>query len=176
MNFYEKTISKETIFEGKVVSLYIHNVELPNGKESTREIVVHRGAVGIVPVDNNGNVILIKQFRKPVEEELWEIPAGKLDNGETPEKCAERELCEEIGFKPTVLIRLTSIYTSPGFSNEVIHLFLAKGLEEDKIENDEDEFLTSSTYTFDELMGMINQGKIKDSKTITGILIARELL
>jgi len=166
----EKTLNTEYIYRGKVVTLRKDRVLLPNGKEGEREVVEHSGAVAVVPVTEEGNIILVKQFRKAVEEETIEIPAGKLDPGEEPEICALRELQEEIGFTAGTLKYKFSYYTSPGFSNEILHLFIARNLEESKLACDDDEFIETLQVSPEAILHMIMKGEIKDGKTITGIL------
>ena len=169
---YEKTISSKSIYEGKIIKVRLDTVQLPNGKESYREIVEHGGAVAIVPVEDD-KVYFVKQFRKPVEKVLLEIPAGRLEPGEDPEDCARRELAEEIGFQPLELKRLSSFYSSPGFSNETLYLFLARGLVEKKAEtHDEGEFLEVEALPFQEALRRASAGEIEDGKTIAGLLMA----
>jgi ADP-ribose pyrophosphatase len=167
---YEKTLETNYLFQGKVVNLRIDRVKLPNGKESVREVVEHAGAVGIVPVSDDNKIILVKQFRKALDQEIIEIPAGKLDPGERPADCAQRELQEEIGFKSGRLEFKFSCYTSPGFSNEIIHIFIARDLQESRIKCDDDEFITTLEVSLQEALHMIKNGMIKDAKSISGIL------
>src|SRR5699024_2850455 len=132
MNFEEKTMKSEKIYEGKIVNLRIDTVELPDKKYSKREIVEHPGAVGIIPLDDENSIILVKQFRKAVEKFLLEIPAGKLEVNEEPRETATRELKEETGIDSNKMEYLLEFHTSPGFSNEKVHLFLATELIEGK--------------------------------------------
>jgi ADP-ribose pyrophosphatase len=171
--FEEKRSSRE-IFKGEIVGLYFDHVVLPNGNIATREKVTHPGAVGIVPVYDNGTVLLVKQFRYPVEEITIEIPAGKLDRGEKPADCARRELAEEIGAVDGKLIFLSSFYTTPGFCNEILHLFLATGFKKTGNNLDEDEFLEIMEISLREATFLIRKGEIRDAKTIIGILMARD--
>lgn len=168
MNYQEKTLQTDYIFRGRVVNLRVDRVKLPNGKEAKREVVEHSGAVAIVPVSDDGKIILVKQFRQAVGKELVEIPAGKLDPGEAPEECALRELQEEIGFAGNLEYKF-SFYTSPGFSNEIIHLFFADHLQASKKDCDEDEFISLLKVSPGEAMHMIMAGEIMDGKSITGI-------
>jgi len=171
-NFSETTVSKKLIFEGKIIKLEKLEVKLPNGKISEREIVRHPGGAVVLPVDDEGNIYLVRQYRKPLEEHLYELPAGKLDNGEDPLQCAIRELKEETGLISQEIKLITKIATTPGFSDEILYLYLAKGLKKETSRLDEDEFLSVCKFSIDELMAMIKRGEIIDSKTIIGILYA----
>lgn len=166
----EKTISSKRIHEGKVLNLRVDEVLLPNDSTSLREIVEHNGAVAIVAVTNDNKILLVRQYRKAVEKVLIEIPAGKLEKGEAPYDCAERELIEETGFRAHQLKEVMEIITSPGFCNERIHLFVASDLTADFLENDEDEFIDLITLDLDEALEKIVTGEIVDSKTIIGLL------
>ena len=172
----EKTLKSEKIYEGKIVTLRIDTVELPDKKYSKREIVEHSGAAAVVPVTKDGKVILVKQYRKPVETVLLEIPAGRLEKDEDPETCAKRELAEETGYSTERLEKILDYYTSPGFSDEIIHIYLAYDLEAGKAKPDEDEYLEVIEMPFDELLECIMKGEIKDSKTAIGILAADRII
>lgn len=171
MKYNERTLEVKNIYKGRILNLNIHKVILPNNTTANREIVVHPGAVAILPIDKEGKIIFVKQYRKAVEEELLEIPAGKIETGEDPEQCAMRELEEETGFFASQLIFINKIYTSPGFSNEVIYIYLAKGLAIGKKNPDEDEFIDLYKYNFLDALNLIKSGKIKDAKTIAAILL-----
>ncbi|ABY92839.1 MULTISPECIES: NUDIX hydrolase [Thermoanaerobacter] len=166
----EVTVNTNKIFEGKIINLRVDEVKLPNGKVTTREIVEHPGGVSIVAVNEEGKILLVKQYRKPAEESLLEIPAGKLEKGEDPLICAKRELLEETGYEAGFIKQLITFYTTPGFSNEKMYLYFAKDLKKYTAQPDEDEFLEVYEYTPEELWEMILQNQIKDSKTIIGIL------
>ncbi|AIS52402.1 ADP-ribose pyrophosphatase NudF [Thermoanaerobacter kivui] len=166
----EETLSTRRIFEGKIINLRVEEVKLPDGRTATREIVEHPGGVSIVAVKDNGNILLVKQYRKPAEEALLEIPAGKLEYGEDPEVCAKRELLEETGYEAGYIKHLMTFFTTPGFSNEKMYLYFAKNLVKHTAHPDEDEFLEVYEYTPENLLEMILQNQIKDSKTIIGIL------
>ena len=172
----EKTIKSRQIYEGKIINLRVDEVILPNGQKASREIIEHPGAVAAIPLLPGGKIILIKQFRKPVEEVIYEIPAGKLESGEGPEQCMERELEEETGYRAGKLRKLLSYYPSPGFSSELIHLFLATDLEKKKQNLEEDEFLEMVILEFDESLRMIEKGKIRDGKTIIGLFLTKQFL
>jgi len=172
----EKTIKSRRIYQGKIINLRVDEVLLPDGKKASREIVEHPGAVAAVPLLPDGKVVLIRQFRKAVEEIIYEIPAGKLELEEKPRQCMERELEEEIGYGAGELKELISYYPSPGFSGEIIHLFLATHLQKKQQNLEGDEFLEVVILKFAEALRMIKEGKIKDGKTIIGLLLAKQLL
>jgi ADP-ribose pyrophosphatase len=172
----EVKISSEKVFEGKILKLFFDKVMLPNKKMATREKVWHPGAVAVVPLTATEEIILIRQFRYPVGEVLVEIPAGKLDSGEIPLDCAKRELHEEVGATGGNLVHLTSFYTTPGFSNEFLHLFLALNFEKKENNPDEDEFLEVISLPLEECVEWVFEGKINDAKSIIGILMADEYL
>mgnify|MGYP003429166391 FL=1 len=170
--FEEKTIHSQPIFKGKVISLKVDDVTLPNGETSKREIVNHPGAVAVIAITGEGKLVVVEQYRKALERSIIEIPAGKLEPGELPEITAARELEEETGYGCNELTYLQSFATSPGFADEIIHLFIARGLY--KIENraamDEDEFVELMEITVEEGERMIAQQKIFDAKTAFAIL------
>ncbi|WP_034327396.1 NUDIX hydrolase [Alkaliphilus transvaalensis] len=166
----EKTVKSERIYEGKVINLRVDMVELPDRKYSKREIVEHSGAVGIVAITQEGKLLLVKQFRKPVEEILIEIPAGRIETEEDPKDTAIRELKEETGYGARKVSKMLDFYTSSGFSNEVLHIFLAEDLVAGECCPDEDEYIEVLKVDIEEALSMISNGKIKDSKTIIGIL------
>jgi len=173
---YEKKISSRKVFKGEVLSLYFDKVELPNGKTASREKVAHPGAVAAVPVNEKRQVILIKQYRYPVEKVLIEIPAGKLDRFEPPLECAKRELKEEAGISEGNFKLLSTLYTSPGFSNEIMYIYLVTDFKEEENEPDHDEFLQILKIDLNECLKMIEEGMICDAKSIIGILMARDYL
>nr|WP_106784565.1 NUDIX hydrolase [Lysinibacillus timonensis] len=170
--FEEKTIRREAIFTGKVISLKVDDVLLPNGKEAKREIVNHPGAVAIIPITADGKLVLVEQYRKALERSIVEIPAGKLEKGEAPEHTARRELEEETGYGCNELIYLQSFATSPGFADEVIHLFVAKDLYkiENKADLDEDEFVSLMEVSVEEAERMVQDQRIYDAKTAFAVL------
>jgi len=166
----EKTLSSRLLHEGKSFSFKTDQVELPNGRMTTRDVVDHPGAVAIVPVLDDSRIILVKQFRYAAGKELFEIPAGTLERGEEPDACAARELREETGYKAESIVRLLSCYMAPGYSNEVIHLYVATGLEKGEKETEEDEEIAVEAVGFDETLKMIEENEIEDAKTIVGVL------
>lgn len=171
----EDRINSTKVFSGKLIDLYLDNVRLPNGKKSTREWVNHPGAVCIVPILNNGDILLIRQFRYGPREEFIEIPAGKLDKNEDPLKCGLRELEEETGYKSNKLTFLTNIHPAIGFSNEKMWMYLAEELELSERKLDEDEFLELLPTPLNLALEWVFTGKITDVKTIIGIMWMKEL-
>ena len=171
----EHKLSSEMKFDGKLIQV-TYDVAEVNGKEAWREVVHHSGASAVVAIDENNRIIMEKQFRYALNDYLLEIPAGKLDKGEDPLVCAKRELEEETGIIASEWISLGTIATSPGFCNEVIHLYVAKGLSKGEIHWDEDEYVEVERYTFGELLERINDEKVKDSKTLSALLLAMPYL
>lgn len=166
--FEESTLSSESIFQGKVISLQVDTVKLPNGETATREIVRHPGAVCVLAVVN-GKMLVVEQYRKPLGKSQVEIPAGKLDPGEQPEEAAKRELEEETGYRCGSLKHISSFYTSPGFADEILHLYWAEDLKPGVASPDEDEFLALEAITLEEAKNYIKQERISDAKTITAV-------
>ena len=171
----ERKLSSEMKFDGKLIKV-TYDIADVNGKEAWREVVHHPGASAVVAIDEDNRIIMEKQFRYALNDYLLEIPAGKLDAGEDPLVCAKRELEEETGIIASEWISLGTIATSPGFCNEVIHLYVAKGLSKGKIHWDEDEYVEVERYSFDELLQRISEEKIKDSKTLSALLLAMPYL
>ncbi len=176
MNFNEKTINKRNIYSGKVITLDIHNVQLTNAAIAEREIITHPGGVAVIPINKDNEIYLVKQFRKPYEAEILEIPAGKLEKGELPETCGSRELKEETGLTASKIIFLTQMYPSPGYTDEVVHIYMAEDLVEGEAARDEDEFLNVYKYKLDEAVQMIKEGIIKDAKTIIAVMMVKLLI
>ena len=175
MDFTEKTLDQTYHFRGKIMSARVDNIELPNGKPAIREVCEHVGGVGILPIDDEGNVILVRQFRYPYKEVIYEIPAGKLDHGaeEDIESCGRRELKEETGFTAQNMIKLGQVYPSPGFLDEIVYLFAATGLTAGEISPDEDEFVEYVRMPFSELEKKIASDEIRDAKTVMAAYRAR---
>ncbi len=176
MELFEKTLSSETIFEGKVIRVRREIVGLPNGVESFREIVDHSGGVCILALDENNNALLVSQFRSPYKEIVREIPAGKLERGEDPTEAAIRELREETGAIPGKFSSLGELYPTPGYCGEIIRMYLAQDLTFGDTDPDEDEFLNLERIPFHTLVEQILSGEIKDAKTIAAVLKAKYLL
>lgn len=168
-------VSSERRHHGRVIHLDVDTVAFPDGSSGQLEMIRHPGASAVVPIlDGEGvddpRVLLIRQFRHAADGFIWEIPAGRLDPGETPEHCAARELAEETGMSARRLEHLTTIYTTPGFTDEKIHLFLARGLEEGSHRREADEFLELCPTPFSVVREMIARGEIADGKTLVGLL------
>ncbi len=176
MECIEKRIDGEVKYNGVIVKVRLDHAQLENGKIVRREVVEHPGGVGILPVDDEGNCYMVRQFRYPFSRQLLEIPAGKLEYGEDPLACAVRELGEETGFTADELIPLGKCLTSPGFSSEVLHLYLARGLRAGRAHLDEDEFLNVEKYPLKELAAMADRNELEDGKTQIAILKAERLL
>ena len=168
MDKKEVQVESEVIYDGKVIHVRKDKVLCPNGNYSYREIVDHHGGVGILAfVDNK--VILIKQFRYAYNEEVYEIPAGKIEVNEAPEITGKRELEEETGYHVDKLVHLGNIYPSCGYTNEVIYLYLAKDLKKKETHFDDDENIDTFLVDYEEVLKMVKEGKIKDAKTICAL-------
>ncbi|MDF0120912.1 NUDIX hydrolase [Staphylococcus pseudintermedius] len=165
MHFEEKTISKESIYKGKIIEVEKHKVSLPNNETAYREVVKHNGAVAICALTPDQQVILVKQYRKALEQELLEIPAGKLEPGEDRESAAMRELEEETGYKAKKLTLIGEVYGTPGFSNEKISVYFADNLVEGKVNLDEDEFVEKVLYSLEDVKKAVEARTIEDAKT-----------
>lgn len=171
--FEEKTTRRETIYDGKIINVVVDDVLLPNGGTSKRELVFHNGGVGILAITKENKMILVKQFRKVLEKSILEIPAGKIEQGETdPLSTAKRELEEETGYQSEVIKEIARFVPSPGFCNEMLYVYEAKNLV--KIDNplpqDEDEFLELIELSLDEAKQKVATGEICDAKTMYAIL------
>jgi ADP-ribose pyrophosphatase len=165
----EKLLSSNRIYSGKVLKLDLDTVALPNGRTTELEILRHPGASAVVPLKEDGSVVLIRQLRHAAGGFIYEIPAGKLDPQEDPKDCAARELEEEVGYRAGSLELLTSIWTAPGFTDEVIHIYLGTYLEVGKQNLDQDEILEIVEWPLEEAMAKILDGTIRDAKTIIGL-------
>jgi len=163
----ETTIKKDKLFSGRIIDLYLEEVRLPNGNTSSREIIKHPGAVAVIAITEENKIVMVRQFRKAMEKVLVEIPAGKLEKGEEPITTAKRELEEETGYTCDSLTPLISFYTSPGFADELVHLFVTNGLRKDTVEHhlDEDEFVDLLEVTLEEAQQMVENQEIYDAKT-----------
>ena len=167
----EKTLKSEILYKGKKVLLQRDEVELESGRKTHREFIIHPGSAAIIPILPNKRIILIKQYRYAVKNTLHEIPAGTMEPGETPVQCAHRELKEETGYTAGRLEKLVQFYPSPGISNELMHLFLAKNLKKADEKPSSDETLEVIEVSMDDCLEMIKTGNIIDAKTICGILL-----
>ncbi len=168
----EVTMSSESVFEGHLIDLRVDQVELPDGRESRREIVEHRGAVAAVPVTDDGEVLLVRQWRHPAGRVLLEIPAGTREEGEEPEETLHRELIEEIGHRARTIEELAEVYVAPGYSSELIGLYLATDLEPADGEADPDENIEIVRMPLQEALAMCRDGEMADSKTVSALLLA----
>ena len=166
----EETVSSEEIYDGKVVHLYKDVVRLINGKTAVREVIRHVGAVAIVAMTDEGEALMVRQYRYPFGRALLEVPAGKLDPGESPEDCARRELSEETGAAAETLTYIGDFYPSVAYLDENIRLFVAKGLTFGDVHTDEDEFLNLEKIPLKTLVQMVLRGEIRDGKTQAAIL------
>lgn len=172
MDFTEKTIASEMIYDGRILKFKMDKVELPNGEIGERELVEHPGGVAVAAVDDDGNILLVEQYRKPYEKNISEIPAGKLDKGETAEACGRRELEEETGYIAEKFEYLGECYPSVGYTNEIIRIFLAVGLKKTSQRLDDDEFLNVYRVPLREMLKRIMNNEIADAKTVMGIMKA----
>ncbi len=176
MELFEKQLTSKQLFDGKVVKLYFDEVELPNGKKAIREVIRHPGAVCVIPIDDEGYVTMIRQFRYPFGKTLLEIPAGKLEPGENPLCAAKRELEEESGVNAEKIEFMGMIYTTVAFTDEKIYAYLATGLTYKDSHPDDDEFLEVEKIHISKLVEMVMNGEIADSKTQVAILKAEKML
>ena len=178
MDLTEHTVESKTIFEGVIVKLKVDQARLPNGSVAGREVVEHPGGVAILPLDEDGNVTLVQQYRYPFHQVILELPAGKLDHGAEEDSLlgAKRELSEEAGLEAADWTYLGCILASPGFSSEGLHMYLARQLTPTPRHPDEDEFLDVLTMPFDELFAQVMDGTVTDAKTVATVLKTKYLL
>lgn len=172
----EKQISREMKFDGRVVKLYVDQVELDNGTRTFREVIEHPGGVCVLPIDENGDVYMVKQFRYPFGKALYEIPAGKLEYGENHRECGIRELKEETGATAESFEYLGCIYPTVAYDTEIIHMYLARGLSFGEQHLDEGEFLDVVKFPFDKVAEMAMNGELPDAKTQAAVLKAKLLM
>ena len=170
---HEEKLSSRSVFEGRVVSLRVDEVRLPDGRSTVREVVDHRPAVVIVPLDERGRVLMVRQYRYAVGETLLEAPAGIVEEGEDPDETAQRELQEEVGRIAGDLRKLGEFWATPGFCNEMMHAYVARDLAHSALDADDDEDITVVPVPMTEALDMIASGKIRDAKTIAALLMAR---
>ena len=175
MEMREKTLSQEYHFKGHIMAARLDQVELPNGHTAAREVCEHLGGVGVLPIDKDGNIILVRQYRYPYDEIMLEIPAGKLDHGDDEDAadCGLRELKEETGCTAGRIVPLGCIYPSPGFLTEVVHLFAALDLTDGEMQPDEDEFVEVVRLPIAEVEAMAERNEIRDAKTIVALYRAK---
>mgnify|MGYP001018668489 CR=1 FL=1 len=168
-----KKMNEELIYQGRIFDLVRARVRLPNGKDHAYDLVRHRGAVVILPIDRHGNILFVRQFRVGAEKELLELPAGLMEESETPETSAAREVREETGMAAAHLEEIGQFYMVPGYSTEKLHAFLATGLSEASLPVDEDEFLEQVPIPIEQAYAMASRGEIEDGKTLAVLLMAR---
>jgi ADP-ribose pyrophosphatase len=173
----EERLSSERVFDGRVVTLDVDTVRLPDGSETRREVVRHGGAVMLVPWLDEEQILLVRQFRYATGQVLLELPAGLLDRAdERVEDCAQRELIEETGYRAAHLEKIATFYTTPGFTDEIIHCFRATGLTPAAGETDADEFIDVVPVAYTEALALIRRGEIRDGKTMVGLLLEKRQL
>lgn len=172
----EKKMSSKTVYSGRIFDLQVDEVQLPSGRKTSREVVRHRGAVGLLPVLEDGRVVLEEQYRYPAGEVLIEIPAGRLEEGEDPDDTARRELLEETGYLADAVKRVLTFFTAPGYTSEKLYLYVAKGLRKAESKPDFDENIRLMEISVEEALGLIEKGKIKDGKTIVALLYCKEFV
>lgn len=169
-----RRVSGTRLYSGRVVSLDVDEVEEPGGVRATREVVRHAGSVAALPVHDDGRVVLVRQYRYPVDEGVWELPAGRLDPGETPAEGAGRELEEEVGLRAGSVDLMLTFYTTPGFCDERMHLFRATRLTPVPARPEADERIETLTCTLEEARAMVDRGEVKEGKTLVAVLLELE--
>lgn len=172
MDLIEKTVESKVLFEGKIIKLRLDDIILPNGKPAKREVISHNGGCAVLPITDDGYILLVEQFRYPYKEVIFEIPAGKIDKNEDTKACAVRELKEETGCSAQSVEFAGVIYPSPGYTDEKIYIYIARGLNVSEASLDEDEFLNLKKFSIAEVMSMIETNVIKDAKTIVSVFKA----
>ena len=165
----EKTLSSQLIYEGRAVKLRVDTVQMPGGRETTREIVEHGDCVAIIAIDTDDNVLLVSQFRKSVEKELLEIPAGGIEPGEDPVDCVCRELREETGYLPGKVERLGGFYSAPGYCTEYLHLYLATDLTHSPLQAEDTGNIRLVRVPLSQISRLITSGSVCDAKSIAGL-------
>lgn len=176
MDFTEKTIATKEIYNGRIVHLVEDTVVLPDGKEAGRELILHNGGVGVIAIDENKNVLMVSQYRKPYDEMVLEVPAGKLEKGEDPKSAGIRELQEETGYKAEKVTYIGKYYPTPGYCSEIISLYLAEGLSFVGQNLDPGEFVEVKKMPLSALVDMVMNNEIPDAKTAIAILKADKIV
>lgn len=169
-------VNSEIKFKGKIFDVIRDEITLPDGKTALRDVVKNRGAAAILAVEENGKILFVRQYRHPAGENMLEIPAGLIEPGEEPLTCAKRELEEETSFKAGKITFILKLFSSPGFSNEQLYIYLAEDLQKGRLNLDSDEFIDIEYYSFDDAVAMIFNGEITDAKTIAAIFACREFI
>ena len=171
-----QTVKSKWRFHGQAFNVRQDKVLLPNGKEKTLDIVIHKGAVTILPIDSDGEIWFVRQYRHPAGLEILELPAGTLEEGEEPEECAKREIQEEIGMSAGRLTKLGEFYMTPGYSTEFMYIYLAEDLKPSSLTADEDEFLSTEKKHVHQALADARNGKILDSKSLVALFLAQPYL
>ena len=172
----EPTIESKDIYQGRIIKLRVDTVQLLSGRTTTREIVEHEDAVCVVPIDENNNVLMVRQYRKAAQLNLLEVPAGGVEAGETPDETVLRELQEEVSVTSGSLRRLSGFWVSPGWATEFMHAYLAMDLTPASLPADDDEYISVERVPLDSIPGLIESGEIQDSKSIASLLLALRVL
>jgi ADP-ribose pyrophosphatase len=172
----EPTIESKDIYQGRIIKLRVDTVQLPSGRTTTREIVEHEDAVCVVPIDENNNVLMVRQYRKAAQIHLLEVPAGGVEAGEAPDETVLRELQEEVSVTSGSLRRLSGFWVSPGWATEFMHAYLATDLTPASLPADDDEYISVERVPLDSIPGLIESGEIQDSKSIASLLLALRVL
>ncbi len=170
----EETLSTQVIFEGRILKLRVDTVRTSDGRKSTREVVEHDACIAVIAVDADDNILLVKQYRRAIDKELLERPAGGIDEGEDIDAAVIREMREETGFRPRKVARLGGFYTTPGFCNEYLHLYLAADLTPDPLSAEDTAGIKVIRVPVTQVPELVNSGKIEDAKTIAGLLFYLE--
>jgi ADP-ribose pyrophosphatase len=170
------TIKSETVYLGKAFDVHRDQVKLPDGKITTFDVVVHPGAVTMIPINSHGQILFVRQYRYCAEQDLLELPAGTLDEGESPETCALREVREEIGMSAENLKKIGEFFLVPGYSTERMYIYLATELSSDPLQGDEDEFITVEAIALEKVPELVSQGIIQDAKSIAALYLAQPYL
>ncbi len=172
----EPTIESKDIYQGRIIKLRVDTVQLPSGRTTTREIVEHEDAVCVVPIDENNNVLMVRQYRKAAQLNLLEVPAGGVEADETPDETVLRELQEEVSVTSGSLRRLSGFWVSPGWATEFMHAYLAMDLTPASLPADDDEYISVERVPLDSIPGLIESGEIQDSKSVASLLLALRVL
>lgn len=167
---------RELKYHGRVFDVYEHDVHLPNGRVSRQSLIDHKPTIAAVPIAPDGKIILLRQYRAAVRDYLIEIPAGNVDEGETPEQCVTRELAEETGFSSRKVVKIYEGYLVPGYGNEYMYFYLASDLYPSELPGDEDEVIEKFSVTLDEALAMMERGEIQDSKTALALCLTERYL
>lgn len=174
--FNEKTLSENRVYTGKLIKVHVDEVQLIDGRVSVREVCEHPGGVAALPITESGNAVLVRQFRYPYRSELWEVPAGKVESGEDTLECAVRELREETGYTAKEMLYAGCLYPSPGYLNEKIYLYIARGLTKGETALDDDELLRSEEFPLKTVFNMVMNDEIHDAKTIALVMKAHYMI